>query len=60
MSRPREGAQVVATISWCGTDPRGPLLLEDTRMNETTPRLFDVDWSKFDPWKVTPVRHRIT
>jgi len=29
-------------------------------MNETTPRLFDVDWSKFDPWKVTPVRHRIT
>jgi len=29
-------------------------------MNETTPRLFDVDWSRFDPWKVTPVAHRIT
>ena len=29
-------------------------------MNETTPRLFDIDWSTFDPWKVTPVRHRIT
>ena len=29
-------------------------------MDETTPRLFEVDWSAFDPWKVTPVRHRIT
>jgi hypothetical protein len=29
-------------------------------MNDTTPRLIDVDWNTFNPWKVTPVRHRIS
>ena len=29
-------------------------------MMETTPRLIEVDWAAFNPWKVTPVRHRIS
>jgi hypothetical protein len=29
-------------------------------MSDITPRLIDVDWAKFDPWKVTPVRHSIS
>ena len=29
-------------------------------MNESTPRLIDVDWAAFKPWKVTQVRHRIS
>ncbi len=29
-------------------------------MNEANPRLFEIDWAKFNPWKVTPVRHRIS
>ena len=28
-------------------------------MSDTTPRLIDVDWSAFDPWKIAPVRHRL-
>jgi hypothetical protein len=29
-------------------------------MSDTNPRLFDVDWATFKPWKVAPVRHRIS
>lgn len=29
-------------------------------MNVASPRLFDIDWSRFDPWKVASVRHRIS
>ena len=29
-------------------------------MSETTPRLIDVDWATFKPWKVQAVRHRIS
>ena len=29
-------------------------------MSETAPRLIEVDWAAFKPWKVTPVRHRIS
>jgi hypothetical protein len=28
-------------------------------MSVATSRLVEVDWAKFHPWKVTPVRHRI-
>ncbi len=28
-------------------------------MNNTTPQLIDVNWDAFDPWKVTPVHHRL-
>ncbi|MEP6502139.1 MAG: cupin-like domain-containing protein [Betaproteobacteria bacterium] len=28
-------------------------------MSGTTPRLVDVDWTAFNPWKVMPVQHRI-
>jgi hypothetical protein len=29
-------------------------------MNESTPRLIDLDWATFDPWKVQPVRHHVS
>ncbi len=29
-------------------------------MSETTPRLIDLDWAAFKPWKVAQVRHRIS
>lgn len=29
-------------------------------MNESTPRLIDIDWATFNPWKVQSVRHRVS
>ena len=29
-------------------------------MNESTPRLIDLDWATFDPWKVRSVRHHVS
>ena len=51
---------VARSMDWCSWIRADPWLLEDTLMNETTPRLIDVDWAAFKPWKVTPVRHRIS